>query len=369
MIRQNCLIFGFLVFLLTAGCYNGQRRDVKSRVMIRITDMAGRQADVPETITKVICADMTATSFMYALAPEMLCGRNMKASDAERSVIPESFTGLPVIGVIFYGKSTFNIEAAANLHPDVLLCPLFQHTTAEYIADYEEFGRRLGVPVVMVALDLEKLPEAFRFMGKLLDREEQAAKLASYAQETLDWAGFVRSNIRDTLSVYMAEGTTGLNTIPAGSTHSQVIEMAGAGNCATVDEAYGYKAIPVSFEQIMNWKPDYVILNSRMSAEEQTGLLSKMRNDRVWQSLDAVKEGSVLVVPVVPFNWIGRPPGINRLIGIRWLAASLYPAVAQINITEEVDRFFSLFYHVRLSTEDVRTVLKMDSVIISHDER
>jgi hypothetical protein len=33
--------------------------------------------------------------------------------------------------------------------------------------------------------------------------------------------------------------------------------------------------------------------------------------------------GSTL--PQAPFGWIDEPPGINRLLGIQWLAATLYP--------------------------------------------
>ncbi len=319
--------------------------------------MAGRTVEIPATIKSVICADMTATYFMYALAPKLLSGRNMKPTSSEVSLIDQKFLDLPVVGVIFYGKSTFNLEATAKLHPDILLCPLFHHTTPEYIADYEEFGHRLGIPIVMVALDLEKLPEAFTFMGTLLGKEKTAAEFSQYSQQTLNWADSIRANISNPLSVYVAEGKDGLYTISAGSTHSQVIEMAGAKNCALVDESYGYKNIPVSFEQILNWQPDYILVNSRASTEIESEVINQIKKDKVWQSLRAVKENKILVVPTVPFNWIGRPPGINRLIGIRWIASSLYPNVAQINIEEEVVRFFSMFYHVNISGEEVKALL------------
>jgi len=349
--------FVFLFLLLIAGCHNRQKPSQPNLSMVQITDMAGRTVEVPKIIKSMVCSDMTATFFIYALAPDLLAGRNTKPSDAERKMIPQQFLDLPVLGVIFYGKSTFNVEAVSNLHPDILLCPLFQHTTSGYIADYESFGKKMGIPVVMVSLDLERLPEAFLFMGKLLHKEQQAGELAGYCQKTLNWADSVRSNVRDTMSVYIAEGTHGLNTIPAVSTHSKVIGMAGAKNCATVDEAYGYKDMAISFEQILNWNPDYLIINSRSSAGIDSAMVANLLKDKVWQSLDAVKNNRILVVPTVPFNWIGRPPGINRLIGIRWLASELYPKIAHLDMAQEVSRFYSLFYHVRLTEGQIKALL------------
>lgn len=356
MKKQILYLFIALVVVLP-GCHSTSKPAQQAKKLVKITNMAGREVEVPENIQSVVCADMTATYFMYALAPELLSGRNTKPSGTESFVINERFANLPVVGVIFFGKSTFNIEAAKNLNPDVLLCPLFKHTTAEYIADYESFGAKMGVPVVMVALDLEKLPEAYRFMGKLVHNEEKSAELASYIQETLDLAASVRKQIRDTVSVYIAEGPRGLKTIPDGSTHSEVVKIAGLKNCAKVDEAYGFKDMSISFEQILSWKPDYILINERVNGEINPNKITELLNDKTWQSLGAVKNNKILIVPTVPFNWIGRPPGINRLIGIRWLVSSLYPDLAPLDMEKEVARFFSLFYHIEPSAEKMKEIL------------
>jgi iron complex transport system substrate-binding protein len=349
-------LFITLVVALT-GCHSPSNPAQQAKKLMKITDMAGREVEVPESLQSVICADMTATYFMYALAPELLSGRNTKASGSESLIMNERFTNLPVVGVVFFGKSTFNIEAAKNLRPDILLCPLFKHTTAEYITDYENFGAKMGVPVVMVALDLEKLPEAYRFMGKLIHNGQKADELADYIQETLGLAASVRKQIRDTVSVYIAEGPRGLKTIPDGSTHSQVIRMSGVRNCAKLDEAYGFKEMSISFEQILSWKPDYILINDRTNAEIGPNKITELLDDKTWQSLDAVKHNKILIVPTVPFNWIGRPPGINRLIGIRWLVSSLYPELAPLDMEKEVARFFSLFYHIQPSAEKIKEIL------------
>jgi ABC-type Fe3+-hydroxamate transport system substrate-binding protein len=148
-----------------------------------------------------------------------------------------------------------------------------------------------------------------------------------------------------------------LKKLPAGSTHSQIFDIAGVRNCAAIDEDFGYKDISINIEQVIKWNPDYIIVNNRSSNQTGNILLSKIKNDKSWQMLDAVKNNHLLVVPTSPKNWIGRPPGINRLLGIRWLEASLYPDIAKTDMQKEVSRFCNLFYHISLSSEQIQNIL------------
>ena len=72
----------------------------------------------------------------------------------------------------------------------------------------------------------------------------------------------------------------------------------------------------------------------------------------------AVKNGRIISVPDKPFNWIGRPPGINRLIGIYWLAHLMDPGLLEQDIIEEAIDFYAMFYHVELEPTDLETILK-----------
>ena len=39
----------------------------------------------------------------------------------------------------------------------------------------------------------------------------------------------------------------------------------------------------------------------------------------------AVREKRVYLSPTAPFGWIDRPPSLNRVIGLKWLAGLFYP--------------------------------------------
>ena len=68
--------------------------------------------------------------------------------------------------------------------------------------------------------------------------------------------------------------------------------------------------------------------------------------------------GELYGTPNAPFSWIDRPPGPNRLIGMRWFSALLYSDYLECDVEEEVREFFDLFYHVELTDEELDNVLQ-----------
>ena len=40
------------------------------------------------------------------------------------------------------------------------------------------------------------------------------------------------------------------------------------------------------------------------------------------------RAGRVYLSPTAPFGWIDRPPSLNRMIGLKWLAGLFYPEQA-----------------------------------------
>ena len=76
-------------------------------------------------------------------------------------------------------------------------------------------------------------------------------------------------------------------------------------------------------------------------------------DDPTYASLTAVQNGAVYGTPNAPFSWVDRPPGPNRIIGMRWLSGLIYPEYLDFDVDEEVKEFFQLFYHVELTDEQL----------------
>lgn len=76
-----------------------------------------------------------------------------------------------------------------------------------------------------------------------------------------------------------------------------------------------------------------------------------------WQSISAVAGRRVHLAPLLPFGWIDRPPSVNRLIGIPWLQAKLFPDRFRGPLRNETLAFFRLFYGVELTPGQVDELL------------
>ena len=75
--------------------------------------------------------------------------------------------------------------------------------------------------------------------------------------------------------------------------------------------------------------------------------------DPLFATLKAVQNGAVYGTPNAPFSWVDRPPGPNRIVGMRWLSGLIYPEYLDYDVDEAVREFFQLFYHVELTDEQL----------------
>jgi hypothetical protein len=71
-----------------------------------------------------------------------------------------------------------------------------------------------------------------------------------------------------------------------------------------------------------------------------------VRSDPSWASVKAVRDNRVHLSPKMPFGWVDFPPGINRLIGLWWLAKILYPEHFPEDLRLLTRDFYARFYRV-----------------------
>lgn len=316
-----------------------------------ITDMAGRTMMVPVQIDSVFSTEPVAAIYLYTTAPEKLLGWNYQLSDEEKQWILPPYGDLPNYGV----KSTVNYEAVIMANPSIALS--VGKINKAMIDEADHLADTLGIPVVCMDEDLNAIADSYRFLGMLLGEETRAEQLASYAEQTLDELAAIDVPHDQRVRLYYGNGEDSLETAPAGSSHSQFIEMVGAVNAAELELGDGHR-MQISPEQLLAWNPEVVLL----SGEVKTGLSSTaaaelLKNNPVFSLLTAVEEDKVLAAPGVPFGWLDRPPGPNRLIGLRWLAGWIYPDFFERDVDETVAEFFRLFYHMELTAEQLASLL------------
>ena len=59
----------------------------------------------------------------------------------------------------------------------------------------------------------------------------------------------------------------------------------------------------------------------------------------------------------LPYGWFDAPPGVNRLIGVRWLMSLLYPQQYPGDLREVTRDFYKRFYKVDPTQQQVDGLL------------
>ena len=332
------------IFLMVAVTAKGEEASF-------FTDSAGRQVKLPATILRIAPSGQLAQIVLYSLCPDKLIGWAATPSSALVPYLPEHRRDLPVFGQ-FYGKNmSLNLEALIAAKPDVIID--IGERKATIREDMDSIAQQTGIPVIFIEATLDTMPAAYERLGKLTGTEKEASALSQYAKETVAEAARLRQMIDadKQVHVYYAQGNDGLATDPTGSIHADVIDLVGAVNVADIAMDSGSGMNPVSMEQVLLWQPD-VVLFAKSEAYEAA------INDPLWLQLKAEKECRFYDIPGAPYNWLGRPPAVNRLLGIKWLGNLLYPDVFLYDMTAEVQKFFRLFYHWELRLEEARELME-----------
>lgn len=312
-----------------------------------ITDMAGRTMTVPLEIESVFSTGPVAAIYLYTLVPDKLLGWNYALNDIEKSIILEQYHDLPNFGQ----GDAVNYEAVIAAGPTIALNVTSINDGSIDASD--ALAEQLGVPVVMVSSDLLDAPAVYRFMGKLFGVEEQAEALAAYAEETFNAISSLDIPNEEKVRIYYGNGEDSLETAPAGSSHGQIIDLVNAVNVADLELGDGSR-VQISAEQLLAWDPDVIIVNGEPKADMTGSAAAEaILADPLFATLKAVQNGAVYGTPNAPFSWVDRPPGPNRIVGMRWLSGLIYPEYLDYDVDEAVREFFQLFYHVELTDEQL----------------
>ena len=350
--------------MLLVACSGKSPQQTGETKQLDMTDMAGRSVKLPAHPTRLLSNNLPGSILLYALAEDELIARNNQPNQAERQFCTDRFCSLPQIGSWFMDNGTRNTEELIRLKPDLILSAGNIGQKAVEVSDRDQ--KLLQIPVVLFSTALPDLPETFRILGELLDQKEKAAELLSFYKTYIPDI-LQQSSELDSLKcpgVFLAMGEDGLQTAPANSLHSQVLDYAGGRNVATIQ--YGEKSVSshtaISIEQLMRWNPD-IILACGFEDFDSKALQQKILNDPRWKSLRAVQKRQVYQVPASPWLWLDRPPSVNQLLGVIWLAKLLHPDRFKYRVEDAASDFYAKFYHHRLSVAELDALLSQGDAI------
>ncbi|HXF52945.1 MAG TPA: iron ABC transporter substrate-binding protein [Hyphomicrobiaceae bacterium] len=306
-----------------------------------VTDSTGRRVEVPDKIERVFAAGPPASILLYMLAPEKMTGWPDPPRAEERRYLAAPYRDLPALGRITGRGGTANLENVLKADPDLILD--FGSVNDTYVSLANAVQAQTKIPYILIDGRFEATPAALRLLGQVLGITDRAEKLARYVEETFSDIDRALAAVPEDKRprVYLARGPDGLETGLKGSINTEIIERAGGRNVA---DAGGLRRgiTRLSIEQVIVADPDTIITWDRNFHEA-------VFKDPMWRGVRAVREGRVYLSPTAPFGWIDRPPSLNRVMGLRWLAQLFYPDRFPQDLRATTAEFYRLFYHVDLS--------------------
>ena len=280
---------------------------------VTVTDHLGREVTIEKQPESFVSGYYISTSLMIALGLDgQLVGVEAKADKRKiyKLSAPE-LTELPSVGT----AKEFDLEGCAALKPDLVIVPT---KLKDSIPAMEELG------LTVIAVNPEDQTKLF----ETIDMISTAADVVEKGQELEYWISDSLSGLKDSLdgaetpSVYLAGNSALLQTAGPEMYQSTLIENAGGVNAAS-DITDTYWA-DTSYEQILSWNPDYIILAADADYDADSVL-----KDSALADCTAVKEGHVAQIPS-DIEALDSPVPASFL-GSYYVASILHPEV----VTEE----------------------------------
>lgn len=302
---------------------------------ITLTDHAGREVVIEDEPEKLVSGYYISTSLLIALdLDDRLVGVEAKADKRAiyRLAAPELLR-LPSVGT----AKEFDLEGCLALEPDLVILPLKLKNSAETL-------EQMGVDVLLVN------PENRELLREAIDMIAAATGTRQEAAALLDFAARQEALLAQKLEgaekpkVYLAGNSAMLSTAGDAMYQSDMIRLAGGVNVAA--EITSPYWVEISYEQLLAWDPDYIIL-----ASDASYTVEDVLTDANLSGLKAVANGQVYQLPSKAEAWDSPVP--SGILGSVWLAEVLHPELfTEAEPTAVIDEYYETFYQFTYSENE-----------------
>ncbi|WP_025886403.1 ABC transporter substrate-binding protein [Asaia prunellae] len=239
----------------------------------------------------------------------------------------------------FFSSMTLNAEAVLALHPDLV----FVTKQAGSIDGLH----KLGLNAVAVGFtDFTGLVETINQSAILLDTDLARAQANRYRMALSRLLAQRRSTVHAPRILHIAS-LAPLTVDGDQSIIDEWIRDAGGMNAAT--GLHGNKR-PVSFEQILTWAPDIIIMGA------DAGNPDRLADNPLWSHIPAVTRHKVFRNPAGVFNWDRYSPEL--LLQIVWARQLVQKgAIDRAVMIGKIKDFYSDFYRHPIDEDDALRIL------------
>lgn len=296
---------------------------------IRVTDDLGREVTFEKAPDRLVSGYYITSSMLMALGlTDKIVGIEAKAEKRPlyRLAAPKLLEA-PNVGT----AKEFNMEGALDLKPDLLVLPIRLKDMVKTLED-------LDIKVLGVNPEsFKEMEDVLRLLGKTTGTIERGEEIISYNKALLEKAKelTIKSEGK-TPTVYFGGNTSFLTTAGGKMHQSSLIKEAGALNVAEeLDDSYWAE---VSYEQILAWQPDYIVL-----ASDASYTVDDVLNDGALSGLKAVEEKKVYQLPSSIEAWDSPVPA--SVLGVLAISSYLHgKEYGPEDLKEDVVKYYEKFY-------------------------
>ena len=274
---------------------------------LTVTDQAGRTVTIEQEPKRIATTYYISTSVLLALGLEdALVGIEDKPDKRNLyQLAAPALLSLPNMG----SAKELNMEACVAVNPDLVILPMKSKDAAATLED-------LGIPSIVIYPESEALlKECIALVGEVTNRKDRARELTLTIDTNL---AKIKEMIggEEAPSVYLSGNSDFLLTAGPQMYQDILITNAGGRNVASdITDTYWAN---VSYEQILAWNPEYIIL-----AANATYTVEDVLGDANLAECNAIKNKKVFQIPDDIETFDAPVPG--GFLGSIYLASILHP--------------------------------------------
>jgi len=326
-----------------------------------IVDHAGNEVEVPNEINRIVILDITPLPSVYCMmvgdASKIVgmtpASKNVAVNSLLNVVAPE----LENVETGFTAGEAINTEELLALNPDVIFYRMETQTDVDAVS-------KLSIPAVAFSTSvfegntIDTLNGWVELLANVFNDDSINEKAAKIIQAGKDAQAMVTERVS---GLSEAERTPSFvihnydeSGIKAGGTTfaKYYLDTAGAKNVGS-----SIKGLfePVTLEQIYEWNPQVVFLNSFSKFSPDDFYNNSAIEGDDWSGIDAVMNKRVYKYPIGMYYWF--PPCSDSPLSIQWVAKSLYPDLFEdIDMKETTKTYYKEFYGIDLTDEQLEGI-------------
>lgn len=299
-------VAAMLAVIVSAGCVTTDSPQ-SGEGMVTITDAFGREVTIPENPEKIaVVGSGSMRYFMYLgldtdmfVAVDAQDGRLYSYSFEQRPYalahpeLKEKQEVGPTKGVV-------DNEKLLMSGAEILFMGGATSSNAEVANEIQE---KTGVPVVMFYVgnyvtDSEEIQDSLLMLGEILGKEQRAKDLIAYFDAVEDDLQKRVKGLSADETVYVGgvayNGVHGLDGTDPTYYPFAVLNLKNAASEVSSVSQTGYAQI--SKEKLLEWDPDFIIVDLATLTAAEGGALVELKNDPSYKELTAVKNNMVYTV-------------------------------------------------------------------------